>query len=69
MVEAYNTGSTGASGRRMIAARLLAGTISDKSIFGAPGAIGEDPYDSHYDSGTYVIRRPCQTLPCFVIYY
>jgi hypothetical protein len=54
----------------MIALRCLPGRISDNAkLFGKAGNIGVDEFDSYCNGGTYVIRRACQTLPCFVIYY
>jgi hypothetical protein len=43
-------------------------------ILAPAGPIGSTVYDSivdKLDGGvvTYVIRRPCQTLPCFVVHY
>lgn len=69
MVERYNIGHTGTSGRRMIAVRVLTGLVSNKAIYGPTGAIGEDEFDSYFMDGTHVIRRSCQTLPFCVVYY
>jgi len=53
----------------MIALRALPGKISNTQMHEAAGEIGNDAFDSYLVNGTYVIRRSCQTLPCFVIYY
>ena len=53
----------------MIAVRALPGKVSKKPMYGAAGVIGSDKFDSHHSRDAYVIRRSCQVLPCFVIYY
>jgi hypothetical protein len=54
----------------MIAVRILPGTVcSSNVLYGEPGAIGKEDYDSYLSSGVYVVRRSCQVLPCFVVYY
>ncbi len=54
----------------MIAVRILPGTIcSTNPLYGEPKAIGTEEYDSYLSGGVYVVRRSCQILPCFVVYY
>ena len=53
----------------MIAVRALLGKVGNTPMYGAAGEIGSDAYDSHHSRDAYVIRRSCQTLPCFLIYY
>lgn len=53
----------------MIAMRAIPGTRSETPLYGAAGEIGVDPFDSHSANGIYVIRRSCQTLPCFTIHF
>ena len=71
----YNKAPPDSSGRRMIAFRALPGTISKSHLYGVAGAIGFDSFDSYAQrdyvssDGVYVLRRSCQALPCFVIYY
>lgn len=71
----YNKAPSDPSSRRMIAFRALPGTISNRHLYGVAGAIGFDSFDSYADwttissDGVYVLRRSCQALPCFLIYY
>jgi hypothetical protein len=60
----YNGG-----GAAVICFRALPGMISRRPIAQAAGPIGVDAYDSHESEEVYVIRRSCQTLPCFLIHY
>lgn len=54
----------------MIGARVLPGTVCYLNpLFGEAGEIGSDEFDSYFSGGVYVVRRACQVLPCFVIYY
>ena len=53
----------------MIAVRALVGKVSDKPMYGPAGDIGVDAYDSYHRGQAYIIRRSCQALPCFLIYY
>jgi hypothetical protein len=55
--------------RTIIAFRALPGTISYQAQYTVPAPIGMDLYDSHCSGTVYVIRRPCQTLPCFLVHY
>lgn len=60
-------------GNRLICMRALPGTQSTQIIMEQAGKIDRAEYDSFLGQKdgveTYVIRRPCQTLPCYVIYY
>ena len=62
-----------AGGRSLICMRALPGMISKTPIHQAAGPISAGEHDSYYGERegvkTYVIRRSCQTLPCFVIYF
>ena len=60
----FNFGS-----RRLICMRALPGKVSDCQISTPAGPIGENECDSYASGGTYVIRRACQTLPCFVVHF
>jgi hypothetical protein len=53
----------------MIAVRALPGKVGGKAMYGAAAAIGSDADDSYQARDAYVIRRSCQALPCFLIYY
>lgn len=55
--------------RSVIAFRALPGNVSLAPIHGAAGPIGTEMFDSHESSGTYVIRRSCQALPCFLVHF
>jgi hypothetical protein len=52
--------------------RALPGDKSSSILMGQAG-IDSGEYDSYFGQrdgvSTYVIRRPCQTLPCYLIYY
>jgi hypothetical protein len=63
-VNSYNTAN-----RTVIAFRALPGTITFQAQHSVPGPVGVDMYDSHCSGTVYVIRRPCQTLPCFLVHY
>jgi hypothetical protein len=63
-VEVYNGG-----GWSVIAFRALPGKVSSSTIYTAPGEIGYLEFDSYVSDGIYVIRRACQTLPCFQIFF
>jgi len=63
-VNSYNTAN-----RTIIAFRALPGTISFHAQHHAPSIIGVDEFDSHFSGTIYVIRRACQTLPCFLVHY
>jgi hypothetical protein len=63
-VNSYNVGS-----RMIVAFRALPGTVSYSALHTVPGPIGSDMYDSHCSGNIYVIRRPSQTLPCFLVHY
>jgi hypothetical protein len=63
-VEGYN-----GRGWSVIAFRALPGKVSSTAISTAPGEIGYDEFDSHVSNDVYVIRRACQTLPCFQIFF
>jgi hypothetical protein len=58
-------------GKMLIAMRALPGTVSKVTMRAGivAGEIGVDEYDSIVSGVTYVIRRPCQTLPCFLIHF
>jgi hypothetical protein len=53
----------------MIAVRALPGRKSGKIMHGAAREIGMETFDSYAARDAYVIRRSCQVLPCFLIYY
>jgi hypothetical protein len=54
----------------LITFRTLFGKVSQRPLKGIPSSIGGDKYDSYTDgNGTHVIRRACQTLPCFLIHF
>lgn len=65
----YNVGNTTSGDRVMIAMRAIPGTRSETPLYGAAGEIGIDPFDSYSVNDIYIIRRSCQTLPCFVIHF
>lgn len=53
----------------MIAVRALPGKVGTKPMYGAAKAIGTDADDCYQARDAYVIRRSCQALPCFLVYY
>jgi hypothetical protein len=53
----------------MIGVRVLIGRVSTSPMYRATGAIGTDSHNSYHRGDAYVIRRSCQALPCFLIYY
>jgi hypothetical protein len=67
-VENFNQNS-----RVLIGMRALPGSSTTNVIREHAGGIQRREYDSIYGEKdgvcTYVIRRTCQTLPCFLIYY
>ena len=64
-VNSYNGG-----GKSVIALLCLPGTVSSTPIHKAADKIGSETYDSYRSDGAiYVIRRPCQTLPCLLVHY
>ena len=67
-VENFNGGNS-----RLICMRALPGSSSPTTLMEQAGPIDFKDYDSYFGQKagvkTYVIRRACQTLPCFVIYY
>lgn len=65
----YNYNTEQNDDRRMIAVRARPGNIGSTAMYGAAGTIGVDQYDSYVSGDTYVLRRPCQALPCFIIYF
>ena len=69
MSEYYNKSVANPGDRYMIALRALPGNVSKQYLYGPAGAIGNDEFDSYCSGPVYVIRRACQVLPCFLIYY
>ena len=65
----YNYSIDRTGERRMIAVRARPGRIGSTAMYGAAATIGVDHYDSHVSSDTFVLRRPCQALPCMIVYY
>jgi len=64
-VNSYNGG-----GKSVIALLSLPGTVSSTPIHKMADKIGSETYDSYRSEGAiYVIRRSCQTLPCFLVHY
>jgi len=64
-VNSYNVG-----GKSVIALLSLPGTVSSTPIAKAADKIGWETYDSYRsEEAVYVIRRACQTLPCFLVHY
>jgi hypothetical protein len=67
-VQNFNHGNN-----RLICMRALPGDQSSQILMNQAGKIDNGEYDSYFGQrdgvNTYVIRRPCQTLPCFLVYY
>jgi hypothetical protein len=60
----YNHGN-----KVLIAFRALPGDTDGGSMHNQAGRIGLDKFDSVLSGGTYVIRRSCQALPCFLVHF
>jgi len=63
-VEGYN-----GRGWSVIAFRALPGKVNSVAMHTAPGDIAHNEFDSYLSNEIYVIRRACQTLPCFQIFF
>ena len=63
-ISSYNAGS-----KVLIAFRALPGNTDASAMHHQAGRIGVDQFDSCLSGGTYVIRRSCQALPCFLVHF
>jgi len=67
-VQNFNVGSN-----TLICMRALPGDESSGILMDHAGKIDSGEYDSYFGQrdgvSTYVIRRSCQTLPCYLIHY
>jgi hypothetical protein len=65
-VKSYNM-----NGTSVIALLALPGNVSERRLEGSlENEIGKDVFDSYRGGdGIHVIRRSCQTLPCFLVHF
>jgi hypothetical protein len=65
-VKSYNM-----NGTSVIALLALPGIVSNRRLEGSiENQIGKDAFDSYRGGdGIHVIRRSCQTLPCFLVHF